>query len=397
MQARPKAPFLTETPMPSKPLLMIPGPIEISDAVFEAMSVRPVSHVAPGFKARFSSALKRMRTVWRADDAAQPFVVAGGGTLAMEAAATNVVDPGHTVLVVNTGYFGDRMAEMLRRRGANVLQIGAEIGEDVPLEEVAAALVEHRPHALFAAHVDTSTGVRVDAAGLAALAREHDVLSVFDGVCATAGETFEMEAWGADVYLTASQKAIGLPPGLALWMASPRAMEARRALNSAPPMTMDWLQWLPILEAYEHEANAYFSTPPTTLVPALDVGLGELVDEGMEAVFARHQRAADRMRAGFAGLGLTLLTDRPANMLSAVRWPEGADASALPKIKEHGAIVAGGLHPACKAEYFRVGHMGVVTKDEAALRLTLEAVGRGIADVGGKVDVEAGLAAFDEA
>lgn len=380
--------------MPSRPLLMIPGPIEISEAVFEASSVRPASHLAPDFKASFGRALGRMRTVWRAGADAVPFAVAGGGTLAMESAATNLVDPGHTVLVVNTGYFGDRMAEMLRRRGANVLQIGAEPGETVPLDEVGTALSEHRPHALFATHVDTSTGVRVDAQGLAALAREHGALSIFDGVCATAAETFEMEAWGADVYLTASQKAIGLPAGLALWVASARALEVRRSLNSAPPMSLDWLQWLPILEAYEAGQNAYFSTPPTTLLPALDVGLGELVDEGMESVFARHQQAADRMRAAFTAMGLVSLTDAPANTLSALRWPAGADGSALAAIAEHGAVVAGGLHPSCKTEYFRVGHMGVVTKDEAALRRTVEAVGRGLAAVGGQVDVDAGLAAF---
>lgn len=381
--------------MPEQPLLMIPGPIEISDAVFDATCVRPVSHVAPAFKAAFGRALGRMRTVWCATDDHQPFVMAGGGTLAMEAVATNVVDPGHTVLVVNTGYFGDRMAEMLRRRGANVLQIGAAIGEDVDLEEVRLALAEHRPHALFATHVDTSTGVRVDAAGLSALAREAGALSIFDGVCATAAERFEQAAWEADVYLTASQKAIGLPPGLALWVASPRAMAARNALNSPPPMSMDWKVLAPVLEAYEEERNAYFSTPPTTLVPALDVGLGELVEEGMPKVFARHQAAADRLRAAFTAMGLTPLSNAPANTLSALCWPDGAGPEALPAIRENGAIVAGGLHPLRKTDYFRVGHMGEVTRHPDALRRTVEAIGKGITSVGGSIDLDAALIAFD--
>ena len=116
------------------------------------------------------------------------------------------------------------------------------------LEAIEAALTLAPTRALFATHVDTSTGVRVDAGALARLATTHGALSVFDGVCATAAERFEMETWGADVYLTASQKAIGLPAGLALLVASARAMEAREGLKLAPPMSLDWKQWLPIMQ-----------------------------------------------------------------------------------------------------------------------------------------------------
>ena len=219
----------------SKPLLMIPGPIEISDEVFAATQIRPASHVAPDFKRSFHLALHAMRTIWGANDSYTPFVVSGGGTLAMESAATNLVQRGEPVLVVNTGYFGDRMAEMLHRRGAEVFQVGAQIGERVNLEEVRLALQDHKPVALFATHVDTSTGVCEDVKALAALATEAGCLSVFDGVCATAAEDFFQVDYGADVYFTASQKAIGLPPGLALWVCSPAAMDRRRALTELPP------------------------------------------------------------------------------------------------------------------------------------------------------------------
>ncbi|MEZ4321300.1 MAG: aminotransferase class V-fold PLP-dependent enzyme [Myxococcota bacterium] len=376
----------------SDPLLMIPGPIEISDAVFEATCVRPASHLAPGFKAAFARALKAMRTVWCATADHQPFVVAGGGTLAMEAVATNLVEPGAPVLVVNTGYFGDRMAEMLRRRGASVFQVGAAVGDAPSLAEVQEALVMHAPVAMFVTHVDTSTGVRTDAAALARLARQHGVLSVFDGVCATAAETFEQATWGADVVLTASQKAIGLPPGLALWVASPRALAAREALKTPPPMSLDWQAWLPVLQAYEAEGNAYFSTPPTTLIPALDVGLAELVREGMPAVFARHERAASAMRRAWDAMGLVPVSKHPANTLSALYWPAGTDASALGAILEHGAIVAGGLHPAIRAQYFRVGHMGEVTRSDADLLRTITAVADGLG-----LDARAGREAFGSA
>ena len=220
---------------------------------------------------------------------------------------------------------------------------------------------------------------------------------LFDGVCATAAETFEMQRWGADVYLTASQKAIGLPPGLALLVASPKALEARAALESLPPMSLDFEQWLPIQRAYEARKPSYFSTPATTLVLALDVSLREQLAcrhgdlEGMPARFALHQRAADAMRAAWETMGLQLLP-RPelaANTLSAIRYPEGVDASLPKRIAEHGVIVAGGLHPKVKAEYFRVGHMGAVVERPEALLRTVEAVAAGLSDCGHAVDAAA--------
>lgn len=381
--------------MSERPLLMIPGPVEIADDVFEATRIRPPSHLAPPFKASFSRALRAMRAVWRAGADHPPFVVPGGGTLAMEATACNLIAPGERALVVNTGLFGDRMAEMLRRRGAVVLQVGAEVGRVPPLDAIERAIAAHAPKALFATHVDTSTGALLDPEAICALARPAGVLTAFDGVCATAAERFEQSAWGADVVFTASQKAIGLPAGLALWVASPRALEARRSLTVPPPLVLDWMEWAPIMEAYEAEANSYFGTPPTTLIPALDTSLAGLLAEGMPAVWARHAAAAARLRAGWDALGLSRVADPPANALSALYWPDRVDAGALGPIAARGAIVAGGLHPALRTRTFRVGHLGVVTRDTDALRRTLEAVGRGLADAGARVDLPAALTAFD--
>ncbi len=361
---------------------MIPGPIEISDAVKAAYSIPPPSHLAPHIIEAFGRALRNMRRVWCAADDTQPFVVAGSGTLAMDMAVENLVDDGDAVLVVNTGYFSDRIAAMITRRGGRVTEVTAAVGDAPSLDAVREALAA-RPHrALFATHVDTSTGVRVDAAGLAALAREHGALSVFDGVCATAGERFEMEAWGADVYLTASQKAIGLPAGLALMVVSARALARRAELRTPPLMSIDFDAWRPIMEAYEGGRPSYFSTPATTLIAALDVGLRELLDTrdgaltGMEARFALHERCGERMRHAWSELGLELLC-RPAlsaNTLSAIRFPAGVDASLVAAIGERGVIVAGGLHPSCKGEYFRVGHMGEVTRRPDALERTVAAI-----------------------
>lgn len=361
-------------------LLMIPGPIEISPAVRRAMEVAVPSHTSTAVIEAHGRALRRMRQVWLADDDAQPFVLPGSGTLAMEVAVHNTVAVGDVVLVVNTGYFSDRIAEMARRRGATVHELTVSPGSAPTAEQLEEAFTRHRPAVVLATHVDTSTGVRIDPAPICALAREVGALTIFDGVCATAGERFEMGALGADVYLTASQKAIGLPPGLALLVASARALERRERLGDAVPMVFDWQRWRPVMQAYEAGGAAYFSTPATLLILALDVALGELVDEGMNAVFERHQACADAMREAWRELGLQPLGDPAvaANTLSALRYPDGVGPELIAQIRAHGVVVAGGLYPGLQQSYFRVGHMGYSTTQPEQIETTIEAVRRAV-------------------
>ncbi len=376
-----------------KPLLMIPGPIEVSPAVLEAFSTPPPGHLAPRVIEAFGESLAIMRRGWMANRDSQPFVIAGGGTVAMDMAAANLLEPGERAVVVNTGYFSDRIAEMLRRQGAEVTEVRAEPGDVPAIEEVARALDAAPVKALVATHVDTSTAVRVDPGPLAALARGRGVLSVFDGVCATGAERFDMAGWDADVYLTASQKAIGLPPGLALMVVSVRALEARRARRAAaPPMYLDWEEWLPIMTAYEERRPAYFSTPATNLILALETGLREILDEGIEARVERHTRAADAMRSGWNTLGLEMVPagdDVAANTLSALRYPEGVDAALVGHILEQGVIVAGGLHPAIRNEYFRVGHMGYAVTQPEMLSRTFQAIATALEKSGVELDTGA--------
>ena len=385
----------------ARSLLMIPGPVEISPGVREAAAGPPPSHTAPELIEAFGRALTSMRRVWRAGGDSQPLIVAGGGTVAMDSAVSNLVEPGDRTLVVNTGYFSDRITEMLRRAGAEVETVTAPLGDAPTSEQVGEALEALRfrgpVKALVATHVDTSTGVRVDPEPLARLAREAEALSIFDGVCATAGEPFEMEAWGADVYLTASQKAVGLPPGLALMVVSPRALETRQGRQApAPPMYLDWHPWLPIHRAYEEGRPSYFSTPATTLVRALDVGLREILDQGLEERWITHRRGAEALRAAWQALGLEPLPvhrELQANTLSAIRLPKGTGPSLVGRIGERGVVVAGGLHPEMKDRYFRVGHMGWVTAQAGLLLDTVRAVGGALTDSGLAADIEAAVAA----
>jgi alanine-glyoxylate transaminase/serine-glyoxylate transaminase/serine-pyruvate transaminase len=377
---------------------MIPGPVEVSPAVLAASSGPPPGHVSPRLIEAFGSCLERMRQVWHAEAGSQPFVLAGSGTLAMEAGAANLIEPGDRALVVSTGYFSERMVEILRRYGADVVQVAAPVGDAPSPEEVREVLGRSAPFkALFATHVDTSTGVRVDPEPLCRLANEAGLLTVFDGVCAAAGERFEMAAWGADLYFTGSQKALGLPPGLALMVASERALAVRAARKSSPPpLYLDWHSWLPIHRAYEERKPSYFATPATSLVMALEAGLGEILEDGIEARIEAHARAAAALRNAWRALGLRSVPRESVtgNTLSVLLFPEGIDGGLLPKIAARGAIVAGGLHPAVKATSFRVGHMGYTVTRPDFLRRTVEAVGGALRELGADVDLDTALAAL---
>jgi len=346
-----------------KDLLMIPGPVEFEPEVLQALGAPTLGHTDPAFIAIFGRALKRLREVCLAPGA-QPFVVAGSGTLAMELAAANLVEPGDGALVVNTGYFSDRMAKILERHGAQVTHVRAAPGDVPSLDEVETYLARGGFKVMTVTHVDTSTAVLTPVEALVRAARKHGVLSVVDGVCATAGESFHQDAWGADVYLTASQKAVGVPPGLALLTAGARALEAWRSRKTpVASVYSDWAEWLPIMEAYEAGKPAYFATPPVNLVCALDVSLGQILAEGMEARFARHQRMARAFRAAWKALGLRMLPASDAvaaHTLSAVYYPDGVDAALVGRVKGQGIVVAGGLHPELRTRYFRVGHMNRV-------------------------------------
>lgn len=385
-------------------LLMIPGPVEVSPAVREAHDGPPPGHQAPELVEAFGQLLERMRILWKAPAGAQPFVVAGSGTLAMEMAAANLFEPGERALVVDTGYFSGRMAEILRRVGAEVTVEAAEPGRAVALEAVEAALDRVQPKAVFVTHVDTSTGVRMNAQAVGALARARGALTVVDGVCATAAEALSMEDGSIDLHLTGSQKALGLPAGLALFVASARAMEVRRRRRSGPPpLYLDFASWLPIMEAYEARQKSYFATPATNLVQAAAVGTREIVEDrfegvdGVDARVARHGHVACAFEAAWQVYGLRHLAEVPearGHTLSALRYPEGIGPELLGHVAVHGVTVAGGLYPRLKGDYFRVGHMGWCTTQGDILERTVEAVGQGLCAAGHAVDVDAARAAF---
>lgn len=384
-----------------RPLLMIPGPIELHPDVVTAYSIAAPGHLSAPVMQAFKNTLRLMREVWEVDETYQPFVVPGSGTLAMDAIAASLVSPGDVMVQVDTGYFSHRMAEILRRHGAEVVVVAGAPLAPPTLDEVGDALSRTGATALFATHVDTSTGLRTDPEALASLAQRFGALSVFDGVCATAAERLPMQKWGVDAYLTGSQKALGMPPGLALWVCSPAALKRRQQRASPPPMSLDWDQWLPIMHAYEEGRPAYFATPATNLMLAAEVALQHIADDelagatGIDARCARHARAATALRKAWAALDLTPLSkpDALGDTLSALRYPDGVSAELTKSCAKYGAVVAGGLLPSHRGEYFRVGHMGYsVTRPDYLVR-TVCAIAKALSEHGITVDEPAAVAA----
>jgi len=381
--------------MKNRSLLMIPGPIEFDPAVLTALGAPTTSHLDPGFIEAFGQALERTRILFQCPDG-QPFVLAGTGTLGMDGACANLIESGDIALVVNTGYFCDRMGVILERYGAQVTHVRAVPGGHPTLEEVERALQGGSYKVMTITQVDTSTGVLADVRSLAALGQRYGTLVIVDGVCSLAGEELNMDAWGVDVAFTASQKAVGVPPGLALLVAGPRALKALNARKTpVGSYYSDWNNWLPVMEAYESRKGAYFGTPAVNLVFALQVSLGQILQEGLAARFARHERISRACKAGIAALGLgqvPLNTAIAAHTMTAPRFPVGiSGADLLPKIAKAGITLAGGLHAAIKNEYFRIGHMGAVTPGDVLA--TLGAIETALTACGHPIESGVALAA----
>lgn len=382
--------------MKGRKLLMIPGPIEFEPEVLRSMSAITTSHVAPNFIESFGNTLELMKKVWGAPNG-QPFVVSGSGTLAMDMAAANLIEEGENALVISSGYFGERYRDILERYGANLTLLKAPIGEIVHLEDIENELKKNTYKLLTITHVDTSTGLLINPKPIAELAASYNVLSILDGVCSVAGEEILQEEWGLDIVLTASQKAIGVPPGLALLVASQKALKTwKKRKTPVSSYYVDWANWLPIMQAYQNRKPSYFGTPPVNLIVALESSLEIINNEGIQLRVERHQKLASAFRLAISALGLKILPvngNIAANTLTAIYYPKEVKGDILLKhVSDFDIIIAGGLLPEIKADYFRVGHMGSVSSRD--LIATLSALEYALFQCGYKFETGISLKTF---
>ena len=229
------------------PLLVIPGPIEVADDVLYANASPSQSHMSKTFTDTFSSAIKMFRQVLVTEHG-QPFIVAGSGTLGWDMVALNLTEPGDEVLVLHSGYFGQSFADCFEAYGVKATQLKAPVGQCPTREQIAEALKEKNYKIVTVTHVDTSTGVLSNPQMVSEVVREvsPNTMVVLDGVCSVGSEEIRMDEWALDVVMCASQKGLGVPPGLSLVCASERAIrhvETRKTkINS---YFASWLNWLP--------------------------------------------------------------------------------------------------------------------------------------------------------
>jgi alanine-glyoxylate transaminase/serine-glyoxylate transaminase/serine-pyruvate transaminase len=353
---------ITVAPLATKQRLLVgPGPTNVDDAVLDAMQAPMLGHLDPDYHEVLLEVVALLRDVYRAGDAGLVLAVQSTGTSGMEAGIANLVEPGHTVIVGSAGFFGQRISEIARRYGANVVEVGAEWGSAVPNSELLDTLDRH-PHASLIAvvHAETSTGVEHPLAelGPAIRATDTDALLMADCVTSLAGVELDFDGWGLDYAYSCTQKCLAAPPGLSPVAVSERAMERIAARRSPVPFMLD----LELLRRYWVERPVtYHHTAPILNVYALHEALRQVLEEGLSERIERHDAAGRLLQSELTARGLSLLADPEHQLapLTAVRVPEGVDGKAVQVrlLQEHGIEVGGGLGPAAPAMW-RIGLMG---------------------------------------
>ena len=351
--------------MSERDLLMIPGPTMVDPAVLRAMAAPVLNMSGPEFIEIFGATLEGVRVVLGAQTG-QTFVFAGSGHLALEFGIANLVEAGDRVLLIDTGFFAHRYRLIVERYDAPLTVLSALMGERVPLETIEAELKraagEGKPYkVVHAVHVDTSTDVLEDIAGIGRLAHRYGALLSVDGVCAAAGLAVDCDSSDVDMYLTGSQKAFAVPPGLAICWASERALETvRKRRKPVQNFFVDALNWLPMMQAMEKRTIAFFATPPVTLICGLHESLKQILAETMPVRIRRHERMSLAFKAGVRGMGLQLVARRDeiaAPTLTCAYLPPGIDHDFVGRVGALGVTISRGILPT-DPPYFRVGHMG---------------------------------------
>jgi alanine-glyoxylate transaminase/serine-glyoxylate transaminase/serine-pyruvate transaminase len=338
-------------------VLMGPGPSNPYPEVSEAMGRPLLGHLDPEFLALLDETCERLRTVFRTPSALT-FPISGTGSAGMEAAFVNVIEPGDVAVIGVNGVFGERMCDVARRCGAEVVRVEAAWGR--PLDPEAVIEAHPNPKVIAVVHAETSTGVRNDVTCIGAA--KGDALFVVDCVTSLGGIPVEIDGWHVDLAYSGTQKCLGVPPGL-----SPFTV-ADDAVGRLLPTPSSWYLDLTMIARYVsgEGARAYHHTAPISMIYALHAGLGAILDEGLEASWARHHDCGQALQDGLERLGFELFAEKGHRLpqLTSVwvptdRLPEGVDEAAARRLllDRYGIEIGGGLG-AFAGKVWRIGCMG---------------------------------------
>ncbi len=376
--------------------VFIPGPTNMPEQLRRACDLPTIDHRSSVFETILHPALQGVKAVIRSS-AAEVFVFPSTGTGGWETAISNTLSAGDTVLAARNGMFSHKWIDMCQRFGLQVEVVDVEWGEGIPVsrfEDILTRDKGRRIKAVLATHNETATGVRSDIAGVrkALDAAEHPALFFVDGVSSIGSMDFQFDTWGVDVAVTGSQKGFMLPAGLGIAAFSPKAMDAVE--EAKLPRTYFDIRDM----AAGYAANAYPYTPSVGLLNGLKDASVMLLEEGLDNVYARHNRIAAGVRAAVAAWGMPLCAKSPelySDTVSAIVVPEGFDGSQIVSHawKAYGVAYGAGLGDVA-GKVFRIGHLGSLS-DVLALS-GIATAEMAMADLGLDIELGSGVAAAQD-
>ena len=373
-----------------KQYLMTAGPTPLPPRVSQVMAEPILYHRAPAFIEVYARCLERLKTVFQTQNDVLCFAASGTG--GMESAVANLVRPGEPVLVASCGKFGERWKELAEAFGAPVVHHDAGWGSRVEPADLERLLGENPDvGVVFTTYSETSTGVINDIQALVQTAHGHDALIAVDAVSATGAVPLPQDEWEIDVVAAGSQKALMCPPGLGFASANERALARAAEPGGAPRYYLDWNR---TAKGQRKDPPDSPFTPAVSLFMALDVALAMIEEEGLENVFERHRLLGRASREAIKALDMELFgpEDENANVVTAMKVPEGVDGAKVPKTMrdKYGITIAGGQNQ-LKGKIARIAHCGYygafdIVTTIAALEMTLK-------ELGADVELGTGVAA----
>jgi serine---pyruvate transaminase len=372
-----------------KQYLMTAGPTPLPPAVSQVMAEPILYHRAPAFIEVYARCLERLRGVFQTQNDVLCFAASGSG--GMESAVANLVRSGEPAVVASCGKFGERWKDLCEAFGAPVAHHDAGWGNRVEPGDLERVLGE-TPDArvVFTTFSETSTGVLNDIQALAQVAHDHDALIAVDAVSALGAVSLPQDEWDVDVVVSGSQKALMCPPGLGFASANERALARAEEPGGVPRFYLDWMR---TAKGQRKDPPDSPFTPAVSLFMALDVALSMIDEEGLENVFERHRLLGRASREAVKALDLELFgpEDENANVVTAIKLPEGIDGAKVPKTMrdKYGITIAGGQNQ-LKGKIARIAHCGYygafdIVTTVAGLEMTLR-------ELGADVELGAGVA-----
>lgn len=357
--------------------IRLPGPTTVPERIRRATAAPIHNHRGPEFRAILAETQTHLRAVIRT--AHDVLLFAGSGTAMMEASLVNILAPGDPVLIIVAGQFGERFVAIANALGAKVDTLDVEWGRTVDAQQLADRIARRDYRAAVVVHNESSTGVTADLAALGAVLRNRPTLLVVDSVSGLAGTEMAMDAWGADIVVSATQKCLMCPPGLGLAAVSPKAWEVIERDDTVPRFFWDFRR----AKAAADKGETAF-TPPVSLVYGLREALRMIAEEGLTDTIARHRRLAAALRAGCQALGLELFTQQAfSNTVTAMKVPSGLEGGAVvAHLRErYRTVIAGSRSQRLQGKVIRIGTMGAITEadiltDLMHLEATLKDLGR---------------------